>query len=329
MSNSDRQINYSVRPNKSIERKLIRDLLFCLHPYGGVETYRYVGFGSKYFTDFLLFHRTFGITDMVSIESDTYSKDKYEFNKPYGCIEMKYGLSTDELPKISFEKKMVLWLDYDSSFGSMILADLSVILERAESGSVLLSSFNSMPFKQAYLKEKYCSESHVGLYRKVLIEFVGEDFLPVPFEETGLGKWSTYVELLRNIYFNSASTVLTTKNSGLPEDERWCFEQIVYMNYKDGVEMTTFGGILFQEKERDKYDACLFNKNEVCRLGADALEIKVPNFTMKEVQYLMSKMPAHDLSGIGLDDKVFPEKDVKEFSAFYRHFPTFTEVENT
>jgi hypothetical protein len=328
MSNSDRRINYSVRPAKSIERKLIRDLLLCLYPFGGIERYRYVGFGSKFFTDFALFHRAFGISDMVSIESDTSSKAKYEFNKPYRFIQMKFGLSTDVLPTLSFDKKTVFWLDYDSSFNSIVLADLAVILERAVSGTVLLSSFNSKPFTMANLKERYSSEGNADLYRQAIAELVGEESIPVPFVAAGLGKWKTYVELLRSIYFNEVSSVLMSKNSGLPEGDRWCFEQIIYMNYKDGVEMTTFGGVVFQEKERSIYESCDFKGREVCRFDGDPLEIKVPSFTIKEMQYLMGKMPVVDIEAMEIDHRVFPRKDVEDFSEFYRHFPAFSEVEN-
>jgi len=101
------------------------------------------------------------------------------------------------------------------------------------------------------------------------------------------------------------------------------------MNYNDGVEMTTFGGIVFQEKERSLYESCNFKSREVCRFDNNALEIKVPNFTIKEMQYLMSKMPVIDIEAMEFDQKIFPKQDVENFSEFYRHFPAFSEVENT
>ncbi len=66
---SYRKINYRVRPAKSIQRKMLCDALLRLSFFEPVENYRYVGFGSTTFTDFILFHKILGIKDMISIET--------------------------------------------------------------------------------------------------------------------------------------------------------------------------------------------------------------------------------------------------------------------
>lgn len=327
MSNSDRQINYFTRPAKSIERKLIRDLMNCLYPFGGIENYRYIGFGSKYFTDYTLFHKALDIKNMLSIESDTNAMERYEFNKPYDFIEMIYGLSTSVLPNIDYSHKTVFWLDYDSAFNGVVLEDLAIVMEKAGAGTMFFSSFNSKPFSFSYLKKKYNAESHVGLFKKELISLIGEEHLPVPFAESGLAKWNDYSLMLKRIYFNVIDRVLTNRNFGQSAEDAWRFEQICFINYKDGVEMTTFGGILFQEKHRDLFNACFFNKRQGFRSENEALCIHAPNFTMKEIGFLMGKMPLSEGESGKLNKKIFSEKDVKHFSDFYRYFPAFSEVE--
>ena len=47
---------------------MLRDAFRRLHPFDRIENYRYIGFGSIYFSDFHLFHRSFGMEDMLSIE---------------------------------------------------------------------------------------------------------------------------------------------------------------------------------------------------------------------------------------------------------------------
>lgn len=327
MSNSDRKVNYFTRPAKSIERKLIRDLMICLYPFGGIENYRYVGFGSKYFTDFILFHKALDIKSMISVESDTNAVERYEFNKPYDFIDMSYGLSTSVLPNLDFSPKTVFWLDYDSAFNRTVLEDLAIVMERAGSGTMFFSSFNSKPFTFSYLKDKHCASSHLGLFKKELISLVGEEHLPVPFVESGLSRWQDYSLMLKRIYFNVIERVLTNRNFGQSAEDTWKFEQICFINYKDGVEMTTFGCVLFQEKHRDLFDACFFNKRQGFRSEDEALCIHAPNFTTKEIGFLMGKMPLSDSESRKLDKKIFSDKDVKHFSDFYRYFPAFSEVE--
>jgi hypothetical protein len=55
MSSSYRKINYTLRPAKNIERKMLCEAFHKLHPFGKVQNYRYIGFGSTYFSDFILF----------------------------------------------------------------------------------------------------------------------------------------------------------------------------------------------------------------------------------------------------------------------------------
>ena len=70
MPGSDQKINYQVRPAKSIERKMLCDLIREVQLMRADGEMRYIGLGAKYFTDFLLLHNEFGITDMISIESE-------------------------------------------------------------------------------------------------------------------------------------------------------------------------------------------------------------------------------------------------------------------
>ena len=70
MAGSYRMVNYALRPAKAIERQMMGEALRRLHPFQRVEAYRYVGFGSIYFSDFQLVHRTLGLNSMISIEKD-------------------------------------------------------------------------------------------------------------------------------------------------------------------------------------------------------------------------------------------------------------------
>lgn len=137
MSNSGRKINYSVRPAKNVERKMMRDFFLRLSHFGRIEDYRYIGFGSKYFSDFIIFHRHLNISEMISIEADTNNRARYEFNKPYSNIRMEWGHSSEVLPKLAQSaKKTIYWLDYDGAFEPFMLQDAAIVAEGISSGVI-------------------------------------------------------------------------------------------------------------------------------------------------------------------------------------------------
>lgn len=105
------KINYSLRPAKNIERKMLCETLQRLSFIQKLEKYRYIGFGSTYFSDFNLLHRLLGISKMISIEKDKKNKDRFEFNKPFSCIEMKFGSSNEVLPMLKWKEPSIVWVD--------------------------------------------------------------------------------------------------------------------------------------------------------------------------------------------------------------------------
>ncbi len=65
MSSSFEKINYNLRPNKCIERKMMCETLSRLSHLEHLHNYRYIGLGSPYFSDFSLFHKNLGITELI------------------------------------------------------------------------------------------------------------------------------------------------------------------------------------------------------------------------------------------------------------------------
>ena len=79
---------------------------------------RYIGLGSVYFTDFILMHKQMGLTDLVSIEivSDKEVKKRFEANKPFDCVDLRFGHTNQEfrgLTRRQADRHNLIWLDYD------------------------------------------------------------------------------------------------------------------------------------------------------------------------------------------------------------------------
>lgn len=329
-SNSGRVVNYSVRPAKNIERKMIRDLLLRMQPFGELSNYAYVGFGAKYFVDFILFHKHLHISDMVSIEKDVVNRDRYEFNKPFGCIRIEHGQSNEVLPRLDYKKKIICWLDYDGVINNSVLTDAAIFLENACSGSVFAVSYNSTPLKLAEIR-RGCGDFESKdreLVRKLLGESVRDELLPAELPDEGLAKPHIYSRILRRILYNQINKTLIDKNSALSVGERWHFKQIMYFDYQDGACMSTVGGVLVQEKDMGRYEDCCFSGLECFRDEDDAYPIIVPNLTIKELNKLRESMPIVEGNfPKGLSPSTFAEKDVSSFARVYKYFPSFSEVE--
>ena len=121
---------------------------------------------------------------------------------------------------------------------------------------------------------------------------------------------------------------MQNRNTCSSLEERWSFEQVLYIDYIDGVEMTTIGGMLLEEKDRKKFEDCKFNTSEHCRMNNERLLISLPCLTMKEINSLMEKMPLSAETKKNIDKKVFLDSDIETFAKFYKYFPNFSEVEN-
>lgn len=330
-SNSGRAVNYSVRPAKNMERKMIRDLFSRLQPFGELSDYFYVGFGAKYFVDFSLFHKQLHIRNMLSIEKDRANIERYEFNKPFSCIDMKHGQSNDILPGISYDRKILCWLDYDGLLKNSVLSDIATLLESVKSGSVFAISYNTQPYRMPELANRYGKDiSDKKLVLKELGCSIRSEMLPSDVPESGLAKQTVFSKILRKVVFNQIDKTLTNRNAGLAEREKWKFSQIMYFNYQDGACMSTIGGVVYQEFDSEKFESCSFGSLDCYRSNDDAYSINVPNLTMREISRLQESMPlVNEYIDRGkLPDTIFPEQDILDFAKVYKYFPNFFEIEN-
>ena len=107
MAGSSISVNYNIRPCKSIERKMMCEMISRLTVFDYIKNYRYIGMGAKYFVDFSLLHKEFGINNMYSMEINSAEKNKkrFEFNKPFNCIKMLFGNASDILNSSSIPWK--------------------------------------------------------------------------------------------------------------------------------------------------------------------------------------------------------------------------------
>ncbi len=321
MAGSYSKINYRIRPAKAVERKIICDSLRCLSPFGELTTYRYVGFGSTYFSDFILFHKSLHIEDMISIEKDSQAKERFEYNKPFGCIEIKYGNSYEVLPTLEWSKKSIVWLDYDSPLEKTILDDIDTLTTKLASGSVLIVTVSAEPEKPP---EEGWNRAKIDKFREDKLQAnIPKEKIPPDLEPINLtGK--KLADLYNRIINNQLKQSVSNANSARSEYQKLNYKQIFDFRYADGARMLTVGWLLFEQSYCNLVEQCKFNNNFNITELNKPYEIKVPNLTLKETQYLDSLMPTHDCNGV--ERICIPLKDIKLYAELYKYFPSFVEM---
>ena len=315
MPRSYEKIHYGLRPAKNIERKMLAEAFRRLSEFGTIESYRYVGFGSIYFCDFCLFHKSLGITNMLSIEWDVKNAGRFKFNRPFGCIQIKFGDSNEELPALSWNERTILWLDYDRKLDRAALTDISWFCAHAVPGSAILVTVNAQSdrFDEGPLQQ--------------LRERVGEEKVSPAIGETELKGWGT-ADVNRRIITNEIQEKLDIRNGGRSAGSRMLYRQLFNFRYADGPnfpKMLTVGGLLFEEGQSNIVGKCAFETLPFVRPEEKGYLIEVPNLTFRELRHLDAQLPISDPKQ--LDAPSIPEKDLERYARVYRYFPAFVDAE--
>ena len=306
------KINYSLRPAKNIERKMIIEALGRLRAFYTLESYRYVGMGSPYFSDFSLVHRSMGIRDMICIEQETKNAERFEFNRPFNCIELEFGKSTAILPKLKWlERPTIVWLDYDGPLDSTMLSDIDVVFSSLTSGSFFLMTVRRYARDFGQDLPQRLNELTTALGDKV-----PAGTLPRDTQTSNFGR------LLWRIIDSEIRYKISERSAALRPDMRFNYKQVLHFWYRDGIPMLTIGGVLFQEDQRVQVTQCDFEALPYNRASDDPYQIEVPPLTFKEIQAIDAQLPESTPSLPGV-----PNKHVAAYAENYRYFPNYVEAE--
>lgn len=244
------RIDYQLRYNKHIERKLVFDVLAYIRQMIGIEQHQYLGFGSMWFADFRLAHRLLGMNQMISMEKEQHA-DRAKFNSPYYSIEVKGGMSSDSLKAIDWSKPVIAWLDYDGTLDSDAAADLKQILQNCLADSVVIVTLNAN--RDSYRTRgvngpRARKQTALGQVESMLVPGV----VPARFEpvNTGVGHGDVKEEDFPEFLADSVlayMTHLVNRGGGQITDETSTPETATFLPlfnlcHKDGVDMITVGG---------------------------------------------------------------------------------------
>jgi hypothetical protein len=320
MAGSYKKIDYRLRPAKSIERKMLAESFRRLSEFGRVDLYRYVGFGSVYFSDFSLFHKLLGFKQMVSIEdaSDPGVKARFEYNRPFKCVDMMFGSSGGVLPRLAWDVRSIVWLDYDGILNKEVLEDIATVTSKVPSGSILLVSVNANVPRISSDEAEGGPKTPIDTLRRE----VGPERVPATLDSKSLANWGT-AKACRTIISNQIEETLKSRNGVLSEGSRMCYSQLYNFHYSDGAKMLTVGGIFYDEAQEHIFWKCGFKHLDFYRGGTDAYLIDPPLLTFREMRALEQLVP---VITVPTDLPVTPG-DADRYQKVYRYFPNFAETD--
>lgn len=268
-------VNYSLRPSKSVQRQIIFEGVRTLQAHLDLDRLAYVGFGSIWFTDFVMAHKLLGISDMVSIESNCIGYRRAVFNSPYATVRVRHGLASKVLPtlyedQILSGRPWMIWLDYDYEFDETLRDDVRSVIENAPEGSILLITFNGHEMKYGHATDR--PDRLRGLFGSLVPDDLSK----------GACKDERMQETLANFaidYMKSVTAELARPGGFVP-----AFRII----YRDTAPMVTAGGIL--------------PSRGAARIAADVVNgsgwrcrptkpIVAPHLTIREAVLLQSQLP--------------------------------------
>lgn len=319
-------VNYMFRPKKQIERKIITEILQELKKEIRLSKYLYIGFGSIYYYDFILFHKILNMNNLLSID-DKSTKKRFEFNRPYDFISFENKISTDFLSEYDWKQNSVLWLDYDNKLENIVLSDIKIIAKNCKKKDFLIITVNA-----------YCG--NVGNERDQARENFYSKFGMYISSDYHNKKYYTpknFPYLLQEVILKYLMTVSEYQNIS--------FYKLFSFRYRDGSPMFTMGGIFDDNEE-------LWNKdwgNKFISTTEEIKDINVPILTYcekfyidshikklkREIEKIEYKNKESDRSLIEEKmtekiNKVLPFElgsfyDLKNYIEFYRYYPQYYE----
>ncbi len=318
------EIDYRIRPAKSIQRKMLCEAFRKFEKLYNIniKKYQYVGMGAYSFSDFYLFHKILSIKKMISIDRDMTMKKRFELNRPYDCIKMEYGTTNEILPCLDWTKPTLLWLDYTESIKLYMLTDVSTFISNAVSGSILLVTVDAEPKHLTEDMGKNLDEIYE--HRKSILEKnIERSNVPLSTQHIDMSK-KKLPQTYRKAFMNTINAVISDRNSAIEEQKKISYKQLFNFLYADGAQMLTFGGTIYNEKNKSYFEKRQSDLPEFIRTAEEEYEIEVPLITYKEKHTLDKLMPSSN-SKRSVD---FLTKDaLNQYSKIYRYFPSFVEAE--
>jgi hypothetical protein len=321
------RLDYGLRANKNIERKLVFDVLSSAARMIGFANHRYIGFGSMWFTDFRIAHRELGIDDMISMEYDEHAP-RSDFKKPFSSVTV--------LPAEDWARPYIAWFDFDGTLDVNVVTMINAFIRNCAADSALLMTVNAR--RNSYASEKgrkfdRRSDTSIGVVETLLAPNV----VPPRFEPeiTDGGKVmdvtnEMFPEALAAGILAYVAHQLRHGTRG-PEKAPVKFVPLINVLHRDGADMITVGGALASDEHEPAWRRSIA-RNPAIDLDAHDFpsfqRLDLIPITLKEKMALDLCLPQQEpafLAAVSAAGVHVDSEEVAKYRKYYRHFPVFVE----
>jgi hypothetical protein len=315
-TDSFKAFDYSLRPSKQVERKAIVEVLLSLARVGyHVPDYSYLGFGSVYYVDFVMFHKYLFINKMVCVEWGDIER-RMKFNKPYKFIKLKLMPLSNYIPSIPSTQKLLVWLDYDRSLDADMLRDIDGMCARLSPQSIFLITMDARPKlpRDLFDVDKTDSRKREQITWETYQDWFGT-YLDSKVEKD-IGSRTHAAQMFYEATVERLRRTLQIR--GLK------FIQFFNFFYRDGAPMLTIGGMIGSIDDQVLLQDEQVKGHKFVRTAEDYLTISVPPLTAREKHWLDSR-----LYGKIKKEKVAFELDqemLENYCHFYKQYPNYLEA---
>jgi len=309
------RVHYEFRPAKQVERRMLLHTLQSLMLAGfPISDYKYVGLGSIYFIDFIMFHKYLGIKKFLSIEESHEITKRVNFNKPFKYVELIMGDILDYIPNLSRDIKHILWLDFDHILTEDVLTCVHISSTQLSAGSILLVTVDiEPPGSPEEGKTRWNPKS----WKNYFVHEASQYLWPSPATK----------QFARDcLYRVNARLINSAISKGLLSRTDLSFYPLFNFIYADGNRMLSVGGMVGTEADGRRLDSLDRKTLNFLRssLTTNPYEIVVPKITRKERLYLDSRMPCDD--NWTPRDFELSWDNVAAYRSIYRYYPAYAEM---
>jgi len=336
---SFKRFDYLLRTNKHIERKMVFDVLHTAARKIGFPQHWYLGFGSMWFGDFRLAHRTLDINDMVSIEREAFAP-RAGFNRPYSGITVEAGECTAVLERLrqeQWDRPVIAWMDYDGHVTRDVASNLRFILQKAQPNSVVIATVNAArnTYRVRDTKGDKREETSIGVLEELLgVGAVDAKYSPKQndvgnYEDISNAVFPRALAEALGVFLASELLQAARTNDG----QALVFVPLFSICHRDGADMVTVGGAVSRANDVGVWRECLQAAAVLTENGTDPsfVELNMIPVTVKEKLVLDACLPypANEDEFLARAREVglqLNNDELKLYRKYYRHFPVFVET---
>lgn len=279
-----------------------------------------------WFSDFVMAHRLMGITRLISIEKESNAL-RAKYNKPFACIEVREGDSTDVLGAFEndfWNTPAIMWLDYDGTISESVVHDINLAAGKLHNGSCLIVTVNG---QRGSYRSKIDNNEKVW---DTVSNLIGSSRIPAKHSRgNGNISNSEFPGFLADCVDSTIASEIA--KSGRNADNS-LLQYLPAFNFvhEDGAPMVTVGGFLANAKITNKLLDCIPEQRLPCGdwKPPERTRLDLVQLTLKEKLAMDERLPcdidefisATEACGIKLK-----QAQLKRYHHFYRQFPTFVE----